>query len=176
MSTTTFETRLSNVLDELISIPILTYEDKYEEIDNMINSHRGVETDISLKDKENFKEERNMKKDKDNEDELINSSILSKHIHEKLNQLNKNTSNQNFNIKKLLESLRLSDLFNIPSEPDEILQKLKTQSERNKEIKKRFQQIDDAFNHHNLTFIDIIEILGNVQITDLYYAHNSYNK
>ena len=117
-----------------------------------------------------------MKKDEDNEDELINSSNLSKHIHEKLNMLNKNTSNQNFNIKKLLESLRLSDLFNIPSEPDEILQKLKTQSERNKEIKKRFQQIDDAFKHHNLTFIDIIEILGNVQITDLYYAHNSYNK
>jgi hypothetical protein len=174
MSTTTFETKLSNVLDELISIPIFVYEDKYEEIDNMINSHRGIETDVSLKDKENFKEERNMKKD--NEDELINSSILSKHIHEKLNQINKNTSNQNFNIKKLLESLRLSDLFNIPSEPDEILQKLKTQSERNKEIMKRFKQIDDAFNHHNLTFIDIIEILGNVQITDLYRAHNSYNK
>ena len=174
MSTTTFETKLSNVLDELINIPIFVYEDKYEEIDNMINSHRGIETDVSLKDKENFKEERNMKKD--NEDELINSSILSKHIHEKLNQLNKNTSNQNFNIKKLLESLRLSDLFNIPSEPDEILQKLKTQSERNKEIMKRFQQIDDAFNHHNLTFIDIIEILGNVQINDLYRAHNSYNK
>lgn len=174
MSTITFETKLSNVLDELISIPIFVYEDKYEEIDNMINSHRGIETDVSLKDKENFKEERNMKKD--NEDELINSSILSKHIHEKLNQINKNTSNQNFNIKKLLESLRLSDLFNIPSEPDEILQKLKTQSERNKEIMKRFQQIDDAFNHHNLTFIDIIEILGNVQITDLYRAHNNYNK
>jgi len=174
MSTTTFETKLSNVLDELINIPIFVYENKYEEIDNMINSHRGIEIDVSLKDKENFKEERNMKKD--NEDELINSSILSKHIHEKLNQLNKNTSNQNFNIKKLLESLRLSDLFNIPSEPDEILQKLKTQSERNKEIMKRFQQIDDAFNHHNLTFIDIIEILGNVQITDLYRAHNSYNK
>jgi hypothetical protein len=174
MSTTTFETKLSNVLDELINIPIFVYENKYEEIDNMINSHRGIETDVSLKDKENFKEERNMKKD--NEDELINSSILSKHIHEKLNQINKNTSNQNFNIKKLLESLRLSDLFNIPSEPDEILQKLKTQSERNKEIMKRFKQIDDAFNHHNLTFIDIIEILGNVQITDLYRAHNSYNK
>ena len=174
MSTTTFETKLSNVLDELINIPIFVYENKYEEIDNMINSHRGIEIDVSLKDKENFKEERNMKKD--NEDELINSSILSKHIHEKLNQINKNTSNQNFNIKKLLESLRLSDLFNIPSEPDEILQKLKTQSERNKEIMKRFKQIDDAFNHHNLTFIDIIEILGNVQITDLYRAHNSYNK
>lgn len=164
--------RFNESIDILTTVPEILREQRFEDISKLQKYYEEKRQQSSIIEKEIFKKERNM--DIDDEDKLINSSLLSIHIHNKLKNINETGNINNFSLKTMLKNLTLSEIFNIPGNKDEILESLKTTKEKNNEIKKRLYQIDDAFRHKNLTFIDIIEILGNVKISDLAYVYDLY--